>query len=263
MVSLRNTFLATALAAAPFAFAGQAAEASTVTGAITHASKADVYGTLDGTGAWTLVFDGSFSVTGGLSSYLEEADDWQMDGVLDSPLTGMETQTETWGSPISAMGLMAANIPYSSQFLFTLFANSMALSYEALSGNTDGSYTFGGGWGLLPGGDMAEWEFTNLSDSSTGAGPGELDITGDFVFTLSGSDVGATLDSISTFLFGTTFPTEAVLASLPSGVVPVELSLTLSPLSTTPHPIPLPAALPLLAGGVALFGLIGWRRRQA
>jgi hypothetical protein len=261
MMSLRNAFLATALAVAPFAFAGQTAEASTVTGSVTYATEAGIWATRDDTGAWTVVVDGSFSATGGLSSYLDDADDWQLDGMLHIAGIGKVEETEIWGSPTSAAALMFANLPYSSNLLFTLFANAMALGEQALGGDLDGDYTFGGGWGLLPAGDMVAWEFSNLMNNSTGIGPGEVEVTGDFVFTLSGSDVDASVASATEFLLGV--PLTLPACCLPSGVLPLKMTLTLTPLSTTPHPIPLPAALPLLAGGVALFGLMGWRRRRA
>jgi hypothetical protein len=261
MTSLRNAFFATALAAVPFTLAGQTAEAATVTGSITYAAEAGIWATLDDTGAWTVVVDGNFSATGGLSSYLEDADDWQMDGMLHIPGIGKVEETETWGSPISAGALMFANLPYSPKLLFTLFANAMALGEQALGGDLDGGYTFLGGFGLLPAGDSVAWEFSNLANNSTGVGPGQLEVTGDFVFTFAGSDVDASISSLTTFLLGA--PLTLPECCLPSGVVPLTLSLTLTPLSTTPHPIPLPAALPLLAGGVALFGLMGWRRRRA
>jgi hypothetical protein len=269
MMSLRTKFFAAALVAAPLALTGAAVQAATVTGSVTYASTAGVYATLDATtGAWSLVATGSFSASGGFSSYLDSADDWEVTGVLASPLTGMVVETETWGAPISAFGLMVANTPYSPKFLFTLFTNAMALGEQAVAAHYagddfEGEYTVGGGWGLLPAGDKFVWAFSDIEDNSTGIGPGQVDITGNFVFTLSGDDAAASFASASNFLLGTPLPLE-FLGGLPTGVVPVSLSLTLAPVThDTPMPIPLPAALPLLAGGLGLMGLMGWRRRRA
>jgi hypothetical protein len=262
MTSLRNVFLAASLVAAPFAFASGDASASTVTGSVTYGAVGTIFGTLDGS-AWTLNGSGSFTATGGLSDYLAPADDWTVEGMVHVPGLGMLNETETFGSPISALGLMGAILPYdSSRFLFTIFANAMVGIETAIGGTTSGNYTFGGGWGLLPAGDTLAWSITDLAGGVL-PGEGGIDVSGNFSFTLSGSDVGASIASVTEFLLGFPLPTELVLAGLPTGVIDVKTSITLSPVSTTPHPIPLPAALPLLAGGLGLLGVMGWRRRRS
>ena len=55
-------------------------------------------------------------------------------------------------------------------------------------------------------------------------------------------------------LFG--FPTDAFNGADTIGIDNVTLQ------SSTPAPVPLPAGLPLMAGGLGLLGLMGWRRKR-
>jgi hypothetical protein len=262
MNALRNAVFATGLLAAPFVFVGQDAQASTVTGSVTYEAMGSVFATRDGSD-WTVVGSGSFTASGGLSDYGAVADGWKAEGMVHVPGVGMLSETETFDDPVSAMGLMSAILPYDSErFLFTLFANAMVGLETVAGGTLSDTYTFGGGWGLFPAGDMLEWTVTSISGTAL-PGEGGVDISGDIEFTLSGSDIDATIASVTEFFFGAPMPTDLVLASLPSGVIDVKTSITVSPMGSTAHPIPVPAALPLLAGGLGVLGMMGWRRRRA
>lgn len=252
MTSLRTTFLAASLVAAPFVFAGHAVQASTVTGSITtFADATSVTGTLDDSGAWSIEGSGVFAVIGGLSSYATPADDWRVDGLLASPALpgGPIFGSETWGGPLAAGAVRGVLEP--SKLLFTLFGNAIDLVMSELEGSPIPSpYVFQGGFGLLPAGDEFGWTLSNIVNNSTGMGPGQIEVIGDFTFSLSGNDLAASIPMLAGMGAGTAQTSLQVL-------------LTLSPINHGLTPIPLPAALPLLAGGLGIFGLIGWRRRQA
>ena len=95
----------------------------------------------------------------------------------------------------------------------------------------------------------------------------QADLTGlrNLYVLLSGqmTALGGTIQ-VSLFTSGIS-STESVCTTSDCNSIDVQRRLTAGSITTAPTalPIPLPGALPLLAGGLAVLGVAGWRRRRA
>lgn len=139
------------------------------------------------------------------------------------------------------------------------YATALSLLQDFSGG---GEFTFGGGQNILPAGDTIA---------------GGIDFgTGIFNLTITGNDALASLVMQTNFLdslgiapsstltsFGAPEDWDrSILAFLPdSGTF--SSTTTLSPLNADVAAVPVPASLPLVGAGLAMFGLLGWRKRRA
>lgn len=119
-----------------------------------------------------------------------------------------------------------------------------------------GTFTFGGGQGILPSGDTIE---------------GSIDfVSGAFDLTVTGNDAVASLQTQAGFLGSLGIAPSSTLTSIFGAPEDWDRSvLAFLPDSgsftafASVQPIPLPGALPLMAGGLGLLGFMGWRRKRA
>jgi hypothetical protein len=140
--------------------------------------------------------------------------------------------------------------------------------------------------GLLAGANFLSWSFTVADSTSSGslssAGPGTVETgvsslftatatelivaAGNWHFRLQGDPVIGYFEMLDNVFYATvcTFGCPAYsdgaygAEELLSGSYPYVLGM-----ASSVAPVPLPAALPLFGTGIALLGLLGWRRRRA
>jgi len=104
-------------------------------------------------------------------------------------------------------------------------------------------------------------EFFAVRDNTNGFNPevNFLDAEGRLVETIFVPDTSNGKPGIQTLVFATLVSFIEIEASTAGLVVLDSMRLTFADL---PTPVPLPATLPLLAGGLGLLGLFGWRRKR-
>ncbi len=238
---IQKGFAVAACAAVPFLAAPASVDASTVTGSVT--------GTINGTISYNDP-DGWLSITGSFTSFSTLSDEnalsplgWRAEGtttLFDADNSTVVT-VDSDPTPRSAQELAIQYLftePTASKFTvgaFLLFQTVQSLNAgAAATGNDFFGFT-------------ADWTIENAILEVEPAGS-TLGADFAFLFTDEGDK-----DNLA-FLFGSyvgvpgfTFPS--------SGAGDFTSNLTLAP-------IPVPAALPLLAGGLGLLALMGWRQRR-
>lgn len=220
------------------------ADSATLTGSVSlQITNATVSGTDDGSGGLSdLTIAGDFGTLNTLSSTTKVIDAWRISGAIDyadpaltTPLSETGAANQSWANLTS--GFLDA--PTTSLFTFVAFFNNMVNT--AIGGGGTGT-----GTGSI-GGAPVEWEvFSVIVDDPP---PIPVQTSGSFSLTVT-DDIDDFFATMGEFL-GT--PRDIAGVTGPAGS-PFALNLTVSQ-------IPLPASLPLLLGGMGVFGLVAWRRR--
>lgn len=182
---------------------------------------------------------------------------WRIEGtgsIGGKTISAVETDTEP--RTLSELAVDYARVhatPAFSNFspsLFTLSSLTAVLVNGAMQPANGGAYRFNG---LNIAGSTAKlelWDFKIASVSSE-----HVDSTAKFRFTFKGDSSGFT--SIFRDYLG--FSEDILLPTSGNESFSTTLRVTQN---TGIAPVPVPAALPLLAGGAGLLGLLGWFRRR-
>lgn len=258
--SIHRTFAAAAIVVLPVAFAADRVEAATGSFLLDLQNVGVIAAYEDPGGPWAGVVTGDFMVQSTLApdavfGLVTPYPDWTLTGNFsgefadDAGVTPVSFNgTETFSAqpgvsvPASAFQVVGQTLPFSSSMLFTLFAHAAdiaANAVDAAPGTVSGGHTFDGTEGFFPAGDTIGY-----SAQVTSFGPNSFG--GNFSLELGGDDFSASMAAFDLPLFTTGS---------------FDLSMELEPFSAT-APIPVPAALPLLAGGLGVLGVMGWRRRR-
>lgn len=260
-----KAIIATAcVAALPFGVAADRVEASTVSGSFV----VELGGTMNRTfefdefersaGTDTLVLEGGFQTTNSFVNPTGSAPlGWGIDVDLSWGGTNTDALRETDPANFGWGGVGGLFMKYNDQdpasALVSLF--SLASFMNAIIGqslNTPSPNVGSGTW--LMANIPVAWEITEMSRDNTSP----IEFSGDYTFTISGaSNTAAFFDLFDGFagLADIGGPGPAVLAQAPQ--FPQEFTLR-----ATVSPIPVPAALPLMVGGLGMLGLMGWHRRR-
>ena len=261
---MKSFHLTAAVLAGTLAIGAPAAvQASTVTGSASAEVGGLLTTALTATGGYEVRLQGGFEAVNNLSSLTDTAPAWLLEGSIsgqyfnDDPQlpdgSFSESASTVLPGPSSANDLLGQLLALPVSMAFSVSqAIDVLIASSSCSGNTcSGSHIFGGGQNILPGGDIVAWTIANIT-------LGANSISGSFDITASGDSAATSLPMFLTYLggFGIDLGLDPAgpLAAVPDGVG-FAASATLTP-------VPLPAALPLLGGGLALFGLMGWRKRR-
>lgn len=253
-----KVIVATALVAAlPFGVTADRAAASTVSGSLVLDLDGTISRTLDSGGdVETLTLEGAFTTTNSLVNPDKASPlGWGLTADLfwgDRVVGGQATLTEsdptprTWndGPSNSNLALFAEyNDPNPSEMsLFSLASFMTSIIGQSLNPDNptpNAGNMVGGGTSTLAGIPVL-WEIEDLASA----------FTGNYSFTING--VGDTANFFTLF---------DGFAGLDSELAALEDGQTFG-ITATVSPIPVPAALPLLAGGLGMLGLMGWHRRR-
>lgn len=255
---LQKTFLPASFLAVPLALglalagAPDRAAASTITGSVVLDLNATVQGVLDGSILSGILIGGSFGTRNTLSCY-ECDDQWTVFSTVEygPSTTGVSgTSTATAGNGAMQQWNKVRTTPADTVSLFSVvsFFDSIIVTALQAGGNASGMRNIG---------------LSSVDWTVTGAQIGTNDpLT---LITTSGSftmEIGAGDLADFVGLFGGFDGIADDMAGLLSGAAqPVSATLVATPGSSAAV-IPVPASLPLLAGGLGVFGLVAWRRRS-
>ena len=262
---MKSFHLTAAVLAGTLAIGAPAAvQASTVTGSASASVDGFLSTGLTATGGYEVRLQGGFEAVNNLSSLTDTAPAWLLEGQIsgqyfndDPQFSGgsfSESASTVLPGPSSANDLLGQllALPVSMAFSVTQAIDVLIAGSSSCGiGCFTGSHIFGGGQGILPGGDIVAWTIDNIA-------PGANSIEGSFDVTATGGSAATSLPMFLTYLGG--FGIDLGLDPAgPLAAVPDQVGFAAS---ATLTPVPLPAALPLLGGGLALFGLMGWRKRR-
>lgn len=254
------SFLLAAPLALGLAFAGtpEQAGASTLTGSVDLSiSNATVSGTLDGDNNLSqIIIGGDFSTFNTLSCLNGCPATWTVGGLVTygpsstgsagtTPLS--ETGASGLGWSMLRTSFLDQNIP--SLFTFVSFFDNKVVTALTAGGDASGTNSIGG--------STVGWTVTGASLDDPGPVP--IATSGAFTLTVNPDGLGGGLDGFLA-VFGDFFQGD-IGGLLDDDGAPFSASFTVAPSSDTPSVIPVPASLPLLAGGLGVFGLMAWRRR--
>lgn len=254
-MSMHKTIFAAVLAV-PFTLLSTGSDAATVAGAVTlDITDGRVSGTADsGTGALTsLTVAGSFATRNTLCCLVTKVDAWQMTSdVTYFPSTGGQesSQLVEIGAPGRSWSNLRADFldaPVTSLFTFISFFDSMVTQGLTGGGTATGTDEIGG----VP----TDWSVNaTLNLFQDIQGNRDIRTSGTFEFTVNPSETLGGLDD-----FYATFGSFTGIGDDTAGLVSGDQEFMAK---FRVAAIPLPGALPMLAGGLGVFGMIAWRRKQ-
>ena len=255
------SFLLAAPLALGLAFAGapEQAGASTLTGSVDLSiSNATVSGTLDGDNNLNrIIIGGDFGTFNNLSCLNGCPATWTVSGQIDygpssTGSTGTSAATENGANGLDwsqvRTSFLDQNIP--SLFTFVSFFDNMVVTALTSGGAASGTNGIGG--------SSVGWTVTGATLDDPGPVP--IATSGAFTMTVNPDGLDGGLDGFLA-VFGNFFQGD-IAGLLDDDGAPFSASFTVAPSSADPSVIPLPASLPLLAGGLGMFGLMAWRRRS-
>lgn len=254
---LKTTIAAAAVASVPFAFAAGQAQSSTVTGSVVLQLEGTVIGTIVNEVITEVTFSGGvptdagptaggFSTINSLSSTSQQSSlGWMVDSVLTYDGSPFQEAPQNNVATVEAFDPTPRSVGQLTSFYNDPMIVSLFTAYPFARNAINSAFLAGGddnGTGTISGAKV-DWNVWNAA--VTGANP--LTLEGGFRFSADGMDV---LPFLQTFGF-------EQISRDPALAQGRDFTLTL-----TVQPIPVPAALPLLAGGLGILGFMGWRRRQ-
>lgn len=234
-------------------------EASTLTGSVElNIVGATVSGTLDGDNNLVrLDIAGDFTTLNTLSCYTTCTNSWIVGGTVDygpssTAVSGTSILSETGGGGLNWNQVRTSPATATSLFSFISFFDNMVSTALGSGGAATGTRNIGT--------SSVDWSVTGAQIEPPFIFEERIATSGSFEMRVNPS---LDIDGLNGFLsvFGGFPGIPEDIAGITAGPQPIEAAFTVTPQSA-PGVIPLPASLPLLAGGLGVFGLAAWRRRS-
>lgn len=250
---LQKTFLPASFLAAPLAVglalagAPDQAAASTITGSVVLDLNATVEEQFDDSFNLSQIdIGGSFTTLNTLTCYTECTEGWAVASTVSYGSFGSSTLVEANGAGLNWNNIRTTPGGTVSLFSVVSFFDHIISTALGSGGNAAGTRSIGGSsvaW-TVSGATVDQF----LVEESVAT-------SGNFTMSIDASDLGGFLSVFAGFE-----GIESDPEGLSSGSQPVSATVTVTP-SSGAAVIPVPASLPLLAGGLGVFGLVAWRRR--
>ena len=252
---LQKTFLPASFLAAPLAVglalagAPDQAAASTITGSVVLDLNATVEEQFDDSFNLSQIdIGGSFTTLNTLTCYTECTEGWAVASTVSYGSFGSSTLVEANGEGLNWNNIRTTPGGTVSLFSVVSFFDHIISTALGSGGNAAGTRSIGGSsvaW-TVSGATVDQFLFEESVATS-----------GSFTMSIDASDLE---DFMLVFGGFDGIDRDPEGASPRGGGTPVSATVTVTP-SSGAAVIPVPASLPLLAGGLGVFGLVAWRRR--